>query len=66
MGTTLREIIFDIGGGIQNKRQFKAVQTGGPSGCAMSPSNWVARTPASSLPMLTSMRPSTAFSAPLS
>lgn len=32
MGTTLREIIFDIGGGIQNKRQFKAVQTGGPSG----------------------------------
>ena len=32
MGTTLREIIYDIGGGIQNKRQFKAVQTGGPSG----------------------------------
>lgn len=32
MGTTLREIIFDIGGGIPNKRQFKAVQTGGPSG----------------------------------
>jgi NADH:ubiquinone oxidoreductase subunit F (NADH-binding)/(2Fe-2S) ferredoxin/Pyruvate/2-oxoacid:ferredoxin oxidoreductase delta subunit len=32
MGTTLREIIFDIGGGIQNNRQFKAVQTGGPSG----------------------------------
>ncbi len=32
MGTTLRKIIFDIGGGIPNKRQFKAVQTGGPSG----------------------------------
>jgi NADP-reducing hydrogenase subunit HndC len=32
MGTTLRDIIFTIGGGIKNKRQFKAVQTGGPSG----------------------------------
>jgi NADH:ubiquinone oxidoreductase subunit F (NADH-binding) len=32
MGTTLRTIIFDIGGGILNKRKFKAVQTGGPSG----------------------------------
>jgi NADH:ubiquinone oxidoreductase subunit F (NADH-binding)/(2Fe-2S) ferredoxin len=32
MGTTLREVIFDIGGGIPNKRKFKAVQTGGPSG----------------------------------
>jgi NADH:ubiquinone oxidoreductase subunit F (NADH-binding)/(2Fe-2S) ferredoxin/NAD-dependent dihydropyrimidine dehydrogenase PreA subunit len=32
MGTTLREIIFDIGGGILNNRGFKAVQTGGPSG----------------------------------
>lgn len=32
MGTTLREIIFDIGGGIPNGRQLKAVQTGGPSG----------------------------------
>ena len=32
MGTTLRELIFDIGGGIQNNRPFKAVQTGGPSG----------------------------------
>ncbi|MFH0882160.1 MAG: NADH-quinone oxidoreductase subunit NuoF [bacterium] len=32
MGRTLREIIFDIGGGIQNDRPFKAVQTGGPSG----------------------------------
>jgi len=32
MGTTLREIIFDIGGGIKNGKQFKAAQTGGPSG----------------------------------
>uniref|UniRef100_UPI00048084EC NADH-ubiquinone oxidoreductase-F iron-sulfur binding region domain-containing protein n=1 Tax=Desulfatiglans anilini TaxID=90728 RepID=UPI00048084EC len=32
MGTTLREIIFDIGGGIPGGRRFKAVQTGGPSG----------------------------------
>ena len=32
MGTTLREIIFEIGGGIQGGRRFKAVQTGGPSG----------------------------------
>ena len=32
MGTTLRTIIFDIGGGIQDGRKFKAVQTGGPSG----------------------------------
>ena len=32
MGITLREIIFDIGGGILNNKKFKAVQTGGPSG----------------------------------
>ncbi|HOR80985.1 MAG TPA: NADH-ubiquinone oxidoreductase-F iron-sulfur binding region domain-containing protein, partial [Sphaerochaeta sp.] len=32
MGTTLREIIYDIGGGIPNNKKFKAVQTGGPSG----------------------------------
>ncbi len=32
MGITLREIVFDIGGGIPNNRQFKAAQTGGPSG----------------------------------
>ena len=32
MGTTLREIIFEIGGGIQGDRKFKAVQSGGPSG----------------------------------
>ena len=32
MGTTLREIVFEIGGGIPRKKAFKAVQTGGPSG----------------------------------
>jgi len=32
MGITLREIIFEIGGGIPNGKKFKAVQTGGPSG----------------------------------
>lgn len=32
MGTTLRELVFEIGGGIINDREFKAVQTGGPSG----------------------------------
>ena len=32
MGTTLREIIFDVGGGIRGGKQFKAVQIGGPSG----------------------------------
>lgn len=32
MGTTLREIVYDIGGGIPNNREFKAAQTGGPSG----------------------------------
>ncbi|MDR1972915.1 MAG: NADH-quinone oxidoreductase subunit NuoF [Treponema sp.] len=32
MGTTLREIIFEIGGGIKDNKKFKGVQTGGPSG----------------------------------
>jgi NADH:ubiquinone oxidoreductase subunit F (NADH-binding)/(2Fe-2S) ferredoxin/NAD-dependent dihydropyrimidine dehydrogenase PreA subunit len=32
MGTTLREVIYEIGGGIPNGKAFKAVQTGGPSG----------------------------------
>lgn len=32
MGITLREVIYEIGGGIKNDRKFKAVQTGGPSG----------------------------------
>ena len=32
MGMTLREVIFDIGGGIPNNKKFKAVQLGGPSG----------------------------------
>ena len=32
MGTTIREVVFDIGGGIPNGKKFKAAQTGGPSG----------------------------------
>lgn len=32
MGTTLREVIFDIGGGVKDGKKFKSVQTGGPSG----------------------------------
>lgn len=36
MGTTLREIIYDIGGGIPDGKAFKAVQTGGPSGGVLS------------------------------
>ncbi|NLO93544.1 MAG: NADH-quinone oxidoreductase subunit NuoF [Clostridiaceae bacterium] len=32
MGTTLREVVYDIGGGIPNNKKFKAAQTGGPSG----------------------------------
>jgi NADH:ubiquinone oxidoreductase subunit F (NADH-binding)/(2Fe-2S) ferredoxin/Pyruvate/2-oxoacid:ferredoxin oxidoreductase delta subunit len=32
MGITLREIVYDIGGGIQGEKKFKAIQTGGPSG----------------------------------
>ena len=38
MGTTLREVIYDIGGGIKNDGEFKAVQIGGPSGgCLITP-----------------------------
>ena len=39
MGTTLREIVFDIGGGIPNGRKFKAAQTGGPSGGCITEEN---------------------------
>ena len=39
MGTTLREIIYDIGGGIAGGREFKAVQTGGPSGGCITKEN---------------------------
>jgi NADH-quinone oxidoreductase subunit F len=39
MGTTLREIIYEIGGGIKNDREFKAVQTGGPSGGCITAEN---------------------------
>ncbi len=39
MGTTLREIIYDIGGGIAHDKKFKAVQTGGPSGGVITEEN---------------------------
>ncbi|MBQ6351783.1 MAG: NAD(P)H-dependent oxidoreductase subunit E, partial [Lentisphaeria bacterium] len=39
MGTTLREIIFEIGGGVSGGREFKAVQTGGPSGGCITKEN---------------------------
>ncbi len=39
MGITLREIIFDIGGGIPHGKRFKAVQTGGPSGGVLTEKN---------------------------
>ena len=39
MGTTLREIIYDIGGGIPSGRKFKAAQTGGPSGGCITEEN---------------------------
>jgi len=39
MGTTLREIIYDIGGGIKNNHKFKAAQTGGPSGGCIAEDN---------------------------
>ena len=32
LGTTLRQLIYDIGGGIPGGKKFKAIQTGGPSG----------------------------------
>lgn len=39
MGTTLREIVYDIGGGIIDGKKFKAVQTGGPSGGVITTEN---------------------------
>ena len=39
MGTTLRTIIFDIGGGVKNGKSFKAVQIGGPSGGCLTPAH---------------------------
>ncbi|MGI6021269.1 MAG: NADH-quinone oxidoreductase subunit NuoF [Lachnospiraceae bacterium] len=39
MGTTLREVIYEIGGGIPNGKKFKAAQTGGPSGGCISAEN---------------------------
>ena len=40
MGTTLREVIEEIGGGIPNGKKFKAAQTGGPAGGCIDPSNF--------------------------
>ena len=40
MGTTLREVIEEIGGGIPNGKKFKAAQTGGPSGGCIAPDNY--------------------------
>ena len=39
MGTTLREVIYDIGGGIKDGKEFKAAQTGGPSGGCITKEN---------------------------
>ncbi|MCL2706300.1 MAG: NADH-quinone oxidoreductase subunit NuoF [Spirochaetaceae bacterium] len=39
MGTTLRDIVYDIGGGIRDNKDFKAVQTGGPSGGVITKEN---------------------------
>ncbi len=39
MGITLREVIFEVGGGIKNGKKFKAVQTGGPSGGMLTEKN---------------------------
>jgi len=43
MGTTIRDLVFDIGGGIKENKEFKAVQMGGPSGGCIP--SWLADTP---------------------
>jgi NADH:ubiquinone oxidoreductase subunit F (NADH-binding)/(2Fe-2S) ferredoxin len=55
MGTTLREIIFDIGGGIRGGKKFKGVQTGGPSGGIITEENLDAPITYESLTALGSM-----------
>ena len=50
MGITLREIVYDVGGGIREDRPFKAVQTGGPSGGCIPPSTWTCRSTTSRWP----------------
>jgi NADH:ubiquinone oxidoreductase subunit F (NADH-binding)/(2Fe-2S) ferredoxin len=40
MGTTLREVVYDIGGGVANDKQLKAIQTGGPAGGCL-PAKWI-------------------------
>ena len=55
MGITLRQIIYDIGGGIRDGKQFKAVQTGGPSGGCISAEHLDARVDFEELTKLGSM-----------
>lgn len=55
MGTTLREIVFDIGGGLKNNAEFKAVQIGGPSGGCLVSNNLDARLDFDSLKKLGAM-----------
>ncbi len=55
MGITLREVIYDIGGGIPNGKKFKAVQTGGPSGGCITAQNLDTPIDYDSLTMLGSM-----------
>jgi NADH-quinone oxidoreductase subunit F len=55
MGTTLREIVFDIGGGVKNDKKFKAVQIGGPSGGCLVSNNLEAKLDFDSLKKLGAM-----------
>ena len=55
MGTTLRKIIYDIGGGIKNGKKFKAIQTGGPSGGCIPEEHLDARVDFDTLTQLGSM-----------
>lgn len=55
MGTTLREIVFDIGGGIANGKKAKAIQTGGPSGGMISEKDFDTPVDFESLKQLNSM-----------
>ena len=43
MGTTLREMVYESGGGIRGGKEFKAVQTGGPSGGCIPEQTWTCR-----------------------
>ncbi len=43
LGITLREIVYDVGGGIKDDKGFKAVQIGGPMGGCLPASTWTCR-----------------------